>query len=125
MAWGLEGPMLAEFKKLTCKPNSLRARRGDVIGVHRLNRAYDHYGVYESNQCIYEYAAKGGDWGDIRVRTSTLEKFLDGSDQYFVLAFPKKYGKPGKVDVALGGWAARHYAGPIHSNPTTYSHRPK
>lgn len=88
---------------------------GDVIGVHRYrgrHHIYDHYGVYESDDCVYEYAASGSDFASgphlllnlhakNRIRKSTLRKFAGGSQSIFVLSFPEHCSIPKKIDVLL------------------------
>lgn len=105
VAWGKEGAMRAKLRRLTERFSALRARYGDVIGVHRIGGLYDHYGVFESEERVYEYAAAAGDMGDPEVRVSTLKKFLGDSDDYFVLVFPEAYGQPGKLSVPMPGAA--------------------
>ncbi len=101
VAWGTEAAMRVKLQELTgALPR--RVQYGDVIGIHRVNGLFDHYGVYESDSCVYEYAPPKGDFSlrkDICVRASTLEKFLDGSDHFFILHFPEEYGDPAKVDI--------------------------
>lgn len=103
VAWGEEGAMRAELLRLTEKPSALRAKYGDVIGVHRVGGLYDHYGVFETEERIYEYAAEAGDMGNPEVRVSTLKKFLGDSDSYFVLVFPESHALPGKLSVPVEG----------------------
>lgn len=105
VAWGEEGPMRAEFRKLTEKTITLRAKYGDVIGIHRLGGLYDHYGVFESEDRVYEYAAETGDMGDAEIRVSTLKKFLGDQDSYFVLTFPESHELPGKLHMSAPGAA--------------------
>ena len=98
VAWGeQEGAMRAKFYSLS--EQDVKPKRGDVIGVHRLGVLYDHYGIYESDDCVYEYAAPQGDFAlkQIRIQTTTLEKFIGDSQNGFILSFPEKYGQPGKV----------------------------
>lgn len=99
IAWGEEGAMRAKLRRLTERSSALRARYGDVIGVHRIGGLYDHYGVFESEERVYEYAAAAGDMGNPEVRVSTLKKFLGDSDAYFVLVFAESHGLPGKLPV--------------------------
>ena len=73
---------------------------GDVIGVHRYNGLYDHYGVYESQNCVYEFAAINGDFGDAIIHTTTLDCFIGRSKSFFTLSFPKEYGTPEKRAVS-------------------------
>jgi hypothetical protein len=99
VAWGEEGTMRAKLRELTEDVETAHARYGDVIGIHRLGGIYDHYGVYESDNCIYEYAAQDGDFGGkIDIHITTLSKFTMYSGNYFILAFPEKHGKPGKMN---------------------------
>lgn len=98
IAWSeSEGAIRAKFISLV--GDHINPKRGDIIGVHRKGGIYDHYGIYESDDCIYEYAAPSGDFSisQITIHITTLEKFIGDSNNCFVLAFPEKYGKPGKV----------------------------
>lgn len=102
VAWSeKEGSIRAKFQSLS-NPN-IEPKRGDVIGVHRKGGIYDHYGIYESDNCVYEYAAPAGDFSvrQIAVRKTTLEKFIGDSNNCFILTFPEKYGKPGQVPVSM------------------------
>jgi hypothetical protein len=100
VAWGEEGPMRAKLQELTEDAESAHAQYSDVIGIHRMGGLYDHYGVYESDDCIYEYAAQNGDFGDkIDIHITTLSKFTKDSGGYFVLTFPERCGTPGKINV--------------------------
>ena len=96
VAWGNEGAMRAKMEQLAPRPKTFRPQYGDVIGVHRLYGVYDHYGVYESDECIYEYAARDGDFGDADIHITTLQQFVRDSQNLFVLTFPDNHGKPGK-----------------------------
>ena len=59
------------------------------IGVHRLKGIYDHYGVYESDNVVYEYGTGTGEKGKkASVHRTTLEDFVRGSEKCFVLVFP-------------------------------------
>ena len=100
VAWGSETQMRAKFRELT-EPER-HAKYGDIIGVHRIGGAYDHYGVYESDQVIYHYAAENGDFGKACMHVTTLEKFIGDSRNYFVLEFPEDYGSPAKVEMPIG-----------------------
>lgn len=97
VAWGEEGPMRAKLQELNYGKNMVCAKYGDVIGVHRIGGVYDHYGIYESDNCVYEYAAKNGDFGKADIHVTTLRKFIGNSNNYFVLTFPEEHGKPGKI----------------------------
>lgn len=96
VAWGDEGMMRAKFRSLTAK---VSLRFGDVIGVHR--GLYDHYGVYENDSCVYEYAADRSDFGNAVIRTSTLKKFIGDSGNCFVLNFPERYDRPRKLNIPV------------------------
>ncbi len=104
VAWGEEGAMKAYMKKKNPQPGEYKAQYGDIIGVHRLGvngdaSLYDHYGVYENDSCIYEYAAEDGDFGNrVTIHKTTMDKFLGNSKGYFVLVFPERHGRPGKVE---------------------------
>lgn len=101
VAWGSEGEMRVKLKKLTQTVESVHAKYGDIIGVHRIGGVYDHYGVYESDDCVYEYAAENGDFGDPKIHITTLKKFIADSGNYFVLEFPETHGKPEKVSMPI------------------------
>lgn len=100
VAWGDEGQMRAELRRLT-EAGWSEPRYGDVIGVRRMGGIYDHYGVYESDSRVYEYAAEDGDFGDVRIRVSSLAKFVGDSRDCFVLEFPERHTRPGKVSLGL------------------------
>lgn len=82
---------------------------GDVIRVWRqrfLSRGYYHYGIYESDDCVYEYAGEKGDsiFGkDNVVRVTSLSKFIgdSGRDNCFALDFPVVHSRP--WERVLGG----------------------
>ncbi|MBQ6945620.1 MAG: lecithin retinol acyltransferase family protein [Ruminococcus sp.] len=97
VAWGTEIQMRAKFRELV-DPDR-HAEYGDIIGVHR--GLYDHYGVYESDEVIYHYAAENGDFGKACIHITTLEKFIGESGNYFVLEFPENYGTPAKVEMPV------------------------
>ncbi len=68
VAWGEEGAMKAYMMSKKPQPGEYKAQYGDIIGVHRFGvngdaSLYDHYGVYENDYCIYEYAAENRDFG--------------------------------------------------------------
>lgn len=100
VAWGVEGPMRAKLKEFAPVPFGNRPQYGDVIGVHRIGGAYDHYGIYESDDCVYEYAAKDHDFGEANIHVTTLKNFIRDSGNCFVLTFPSQHGTPGKLDVS-------------------------
>ena len=77
-----------------------------MIGVHRIGGAYDHYGIYESDDCIYEYAARNHDFGEANIHKTTLQKFIKDSGNFFILVFPDKHGSPGKLAMPVAGGAA-------------------
>lgn len=81
---------------------------GDVIGVQRAGGLYDHYGIYENDNRIYEYATRDGESGHADIHTTTLKKFLGGSDSCFILIFPEKYGRPAKLEIPV--FSAIEYA---------------
>lgn len=70
---------------------NVQARRGDVIGVHRSGALYDHYGVYESPECVYEYSGEPGNMENACVQTTTLKAFVKDSGGYFIRVFPERY----------------------------------
>ncbi|MBZ9634683.1 lecithin retinol acyltransferase family protein [Clostridium sp. FP1] len=82
----------------TNKKGSKSVGYGDVIGVRRTG--YKHFGIYLNDYCIIHYASRSGDFGkDICIHETTIEKFLDGSNSYFVCKFSKSYGKPSEFDI--------------------------
>lgn len=101
VAWGDEGQMRAELRKLTEPGDRVVPQYGDVVGVRRMGGLYDHYGVYEDDDSVYEYAAEEGDFGGAMIRVSTFAKFLGDSRDCFVLEFPERHTRPGKVDIGL------------------------
>ena len=101
VAYGSEAQMRARLRELT-EPNR-HAWYGDVIGVHRqvvVKGAYDHYGIYESDDRVYHFAALNGDFGKPVIHVTTLADFIGDSGNYFVLEFPETYGKPAKVSMS-------------------------
>lgn len=103
VACGGESAMWTELVKLTSKGKNIHPYYGDVICVHRNNGIYDHYGVYEDDGHVYEYAAPDNDFGikNIQIRCTTLQKFVRNSKHYFILKFPEYYGKPIKIEAAM------------------------
>lgn len=74
----------------------MKIKYGDIIGVERLGGIYDHYGVYENNNRVYQYAVRNGIIGRADIHITTLKSFIGNSGNYFVLIFPQKYGRPQK-----------------------------
>lgn len=101
VAWGEEGPMRAKLRELTKGNRPIHPQYGDVIGVHRIGGVYDHYGVYESDACVYEYAARDQDFGEADIHVTTLEKFVRDSGNCFILTFPEQHGTPGKLGISM------------------------
>ena len=63
-------------------------KKGDVIGVHRMGGAYDHYGIYTGRGRVIHFSNEGSDFGgDIRVRRATLSQFKNGASNVFVVDF--------------------------------------
>lgn len=84
--------------KVTNTENNKSAEYGDVIGVRR--SGYKHFGIYLNDYCIIHYASRSGDFGnDICIHETTLKKFLDGANNYFICKFPKTYGKPSEINI--------------------------
>ena len=82
-AWGSYDAMKEKFRRLTRKDF---LERGDVIGVTR--KLYDHYAIYIGNGEVIHYAAKGKDFGShISIHKASLDDFLKGEKNYFVLHF--------------------------------------
>ena len=106
VAWGNEGAMRAKFRELTRVKGAIY---GDVIGVHRAGGLYDHYGVFENNNCIYEY--NGDTTLDCSIRITTLDEFTNYTRNYFVLEFPASYCKPGKVEFSHSAHLGLNFPG--------------
>lgn len=87
----------------------MEIRYGDVIGVQRAGGLYDHYGVYENDKRIYEYAESDSNFGRADIHTTTLKDFMRGSGSCFVLIFPEEYGKPAKLEIPV--FSAADYSG--------------
>ena len=99
IAWGDEDTMTEKFRRITRREFLMP---GDVIGVSR--GIYEHYAVYTGDDEIIHYAAHDGDFdGAITVHISTMEKFLNGSEEFFVLDFPEHYEAPTKIGVSATG----------------------
>lgn len=112
IATGTKASMHARFSYLTRYEMTAKAKFGDVIGVHR--KDYDHYGIYESDECVYEYATDGGDLGSEQsknclkklkyghenayIRRNTLSGFIGESDGYFVLDFAEQSNAPKRIE---------------------------
>ncbi len=69
---------------------------GDVVGVHRMDGLYDHYGIYTGNGGMIHYADPSGDWGkNIVVHRTTVDAFKEDSEYLFVIDFDKFVKKHG------------------------------
>ena len=87
VAWGTEMKMRSLFQELTEPRRGLQY--GDVICVRRMVGLYDHYGIYESDNVIYEYAADSGDFGKkATVHITTLKTFMDNSKEVHAVVYP-------------------------------------
>ncbi len=65
-------------------------RPGDVIFVERMG-LYRHYGVYVGKGEVIHYSSINSDFGDdISIHKTTLKKFLDGRNGYYICKFPKR-----------------------------------
>ncbi|MBP3611457.1 MAG: lecithin retinol acyltransferase family protein [Lachnospiraceae bacterium] len=98
-AWGSPTVMEEKFKRLT-REEFLEP--GDVIGVARKKawKIYEHYAVYIGDGQVVHYAGDGNDFsGCVSVRKASLESFLKGDTDYFVLFFHKNYTMPRKIQV--------------------------
>ena len=94
---GSERAMYAKLDMLLKNDNYIKLPQyGDVIGVCR-GRVYDHYGIYENDNSVIEFAAADGDFGEPIIHQTTFSKFLDSSKRCFILVFPDVYGLPGKM----------------------------
>lgn len=104
VGWGSESDMRERLECLLLEPGVVfepkerQPQYGDIIGVHRLGGVYDHYGIYESDDCIYEYAAHGHDFGEADIHVTTLKKFIrdSGNGNLFILTFPNQNDAPVK-----------------------------
>lgn len=100
-AWGLREAMLEKVRRLT-RPEFLEP--GDVVGVSRKRRwnIYDHYAVYIGEGKVIHYAAPTGDFGreDISIHEASINTFLDGDMQYFVLYFTEDKKEPIKIQAS-------------------------
>lgn len=91
------------FSKVSSEKQS--AQYGDVIGVYRQGRGYEHYGIYVDDECVIEYAGEGGVAKELlnaEVRETTLEKFIGKSKNYFVLSFSETKKTPVKQRMLKG-----------------------
>ena len=82
--------------KAQIEKKEIGIRLGDVVGVSR--GIYDHYGVFVNNKEVISYTSDDSDiGGNNTIQTTSLKRFLRGADEYFVLVFPTKHGKPDHV----------------------------
>lgn len=98
-AWGSPVIMKEKFKRLTRKEF---LKPGDVIGVARANalNMYEHYAVYIGSQKVVHYAGDSADFEEkVTVRVASLDDFLKGDTNYFVLYFEKGKENPHKIQV--------------------------
>lgn len=84
--------VFTKSRKKSCdfvrKVSDSELKRGDVICVHRMGGAYDHYGIYTGCGKVIHYSNEGSDFGgDIRVRRATLSQFKNGASNVFVVDF--------------------------------------
>lgn len=71
-------------------PEYRKASFGDVIGVNR--GLYSHFGIYINDNLIIHYAAQNSDIGGTAyIHKTTLKRFLNRSNRYFVATFPFAY----------------------------------
>ena len=98
-----DGPRLAQTivqqelfprkkRKKTCdfkrSVSDSELKKGDVLCVHRMGGAYDHYAIYIGNRKVIHYSDEGSDLGnDIRIRKATLSQFKNGASEIFVIDF--------------------------------------
>ena len=93
IAWGGYTAMVKKFREITCNDELVA---GDIIGVRRIG--YAHYAVYIGNDRVIHFASQNGDFGDKNtIHEASMSEFLHGSDSFFILDFPDKYGKPTKI----------------------------
>ncbi len=119
IALGQEDAMRRRLQELLLNPEAAQPHFGDVIGVHRLGGLYDHYGIFESETCIYEYAGEQGDFRDARVHTTTLEHFTGGTGSCFLLRFPeedtaREDALPAEVQALAAGIPSLRNLPPFH-----------
>jgi len=77
-----------------------KVKVGDVIGVSR--GIYKHYAIFAGRGQVIHYASERGDFGgEMSVRKTSLVKFLDNSEDFFVCVFPEEYGKPKEKQASL------------------------
>lgn len=98
-AWGNPVIMAEKFKRLTRKDF---LEPGDVIGIARKKALsiYEHYAVYIGDGKVVHYSGAGNDFfGKITVRLDTLQNFMNGDKDYFVLHFDTACIVPHKIQV--------------------------
>ena len=96
-AWGSPVIMKEKFKRLT-RQEFLEP--GDVIGISRGKPLglYEHYAVYLGNHKVIHYAGDNEDFnGKVAVRPASLDTFLKGDKNYFILHFDKDSLNPHKI----------------------------
>lgn len=109
-AWGDKKVITEKFRRLT-RDEFLEA--GDVVGVVRkkipgtkikiLGKIYEHYGIYVSDGKVVHFSSKGEEGNcetsaeNASIREASLNDFLDGSKDYFVLHFDKERKVPSKI----------------------------
>ena len=92
-ATGTMSAMEEKFERLV---SGSFPKPGDVIGVSRA--LYDHYGIYIGDGKVIHYADKTKDFGrNVSIYETDLKEFTEGSQDYFVLHFPKTGGPPRKL----------------------------
>jgi hypothetical protein len=97
---GILGHFIEEkLKKKTLKSENIEKKegveRGDIISVSR--GVYSHIGVYINNKEVIHYTSNDSDIGDNFIQSTSLKRFLRGTEKYSVLVFPSKYGEPTSV----------------------------
>jgi len=66
----------------------MTATYGDIIYVQRIG--YRHFGVYVGNDKVIHYTKASGSSCDGIIRETSIEFFLDGSQEYVVYEFEKE-----------------------------------
>ena len=67
-------------------------KQGDIIGVNRYGGIFDHYGIYNNKNSIIHFTSKDSDIGDNVVIETTFNRFLRGSNNFFVIPLYKGGG---------------------------------
>ena len=91
------------YDKLNENESEISASYGDVIGVRRWQIAdtnlqiYKHYGIYAGDNLVIHFAPDES--GERIIHETTMEKFLDGKQEYFICHFPEVHGSPTEENI--------------------------